>query len=99
MTNTQHTPGPWEISADKYANFKNAVFGPDELKVADCGSSRLTGEVEANARLIAAAPELLEALERAADELKRAQNSNGSQWLVDEEAKARAAIAKAKGEV
>jgi SHS2 domain-containing protein len=65
-----------------------------------------TAEVEADARLIAAAPELLEALEEAADALADEQS------VIDEEErnehpvlaghfetlqKARAAIAKAKG--
>ena len=54
----------------------------------DCGS----GDVSANARLIAAAPELLEALVLLLDQ---DDNGDGEIWV---RAKARAAIAKATGE-
>lgn len=62
---TAHAPGPWQYTHDKGSDF--------ELKGADgtlvvcgcgcCGSPNLGGNVEANARLIAAAPDLLDALE------------------------------------
>lgn len=65
MKNTQHTPGPW-----------SAVFGNGLLSVSVqaptthvCLVSKLPTlrceEAEANARLIAAAPELLAALQKA----------------------------------
>lgn len=102
MTNAKHTPGPWGI--DRYVVKSGDDEGAEMLSIKNvCRISQQPNghkqdeTDEANARLIAAAPELLEALERAADELHRAQNSNGSQWLIDEEAKARAAIAKATG--
>jgi hypothetical protein len=53
---SQHTPGPWRV------NDKIAVVEQDKplgLFVADC---RMTDEGRANARLIAAAPDLLAAL-------------------------------------
>jgi hypothetical protein len=64
----QHTPGSWK------AHFEEAYFvtGPDLGRVAmmmnlkgahGLGGRRSGGESAANARLIAAAPELLEALE------------------------------------
>lgn len=53
---TKHTPGPWHVTAATYvtpgANRCVANCAP-----ADCGISY--GEAQANARLIAAAPELL----------------------------------------
>lgn len=63
---TKHTPGPW-IQHDKASM---AILGKNGFLVANCGghfdSRRESGELEkehqANARLIAAAPELLEAL-------------------------------------
>ncbi len=60
MTN-KHTPGPWKVSSDHYHICKGAtavaaVFGTTGHDAA---------RSEANARLIAAAPELLEALEHA----------------------------------
>ena len=59
---TQHTPGPWEADDED-------IFGQDNKLVAriayECNAhSLLTPEDHANARLIAAAPQLLEALER-----------------------------------
>lgn len=69
MTNAQHTPGPWVTDKDVG---HEAVLGADGALVADCAIFGLhvnrSQEInKANARLIAAAPELLEALERMAD--------------------------------
>jgi hypothetical protein len=65
---TQHTPGPWK------AHFEEAYFvtGPDLGRVAmmmnlkgahGMGGRRSGDESAANARLIAAAPDLLDALQ------------------------------------
>lgn len=64
MSETKHTPGPWKYQKQNGSptTGKHMISGakPGYLaEVRDCGS----GDVEANARLIAAAPELLEALE------------------------------------
>ncbi len=60
MTNTKHTPAPWK-SINEMIMAKNG-----DVAVADCFHSmkgRLkVAERKANARLIAAAPELLETL-------------------------------------
>ena len=67
---SKHTPGPWK------AHFEEAYFvtGPDRGRVAmmmnlkgphGLGGRRSGEESAANARLIAAAPDLLEALQRA----------------------------------
>ena len=61
-----HTPGPWHVSKDQ-----PIVFDADHFVVADCvlsgGPIRHAGssyaERYANARLVAAAPDLLEALQ------------------------------------
>lgn len=71
----KHTPGPWSHSVGNLVR----VFGPNQTTI--CGVHRLGknlgrergGEIEANARLIAAAPELLEALHQAEIMLRRAQ--------------------------
>ncbi len=67
---SEHTPGPWAV--DEAENGVTARGGED--MIADC--DRLNGlsfEVSrANARLIAAAPELLEALERLKAEVENA---------------------------
>jgi hypothetical protein len=95
MTNTvQHTPGPWEIvptvSSDRlnifYSNPDNAYHVGTFIS----GSRRELPKFRANARLIAAAPELL-----CAAELVVARWSKGD--LADAVRQLDAAIAKAKG--
>ena len=60
-----HTPGPWHSES---AFGDQTVEGPDGFMVADCAVMGLQDgapseeQCEANARLIAAAPALLEAL-------------------------------------
>lgn len=54
-----HSPGPWSV----HPHFSSRVIGPDESKIADV-SYRPHTEEDANARLIAAAPEMLEMLRR-----------------------------------
>lgn len=61
-----HTPGPWTPKFDESYN----VIGGDGATIAQCKFisflvRRSADEVAANARLIAAAPDLLEALKRA----------------------------------
>ena len=60
----QHTPGPWHISDTGNHNGCQLVYGLDGRLVADAGRilRRAVAEEEANARLIAAAPDLAEAL-------------------------------------
>lgn len=90
---TQHTPGPWHVS--KASPTRVIESGPRGNSIAKMGLNLgvcSQGEAESNARLIAAAPELLEALQEMincyADELP-----NGKERPVVREA--RAAIAKA----
>lgn len=78
-----HTPGPWTLSG-------NIVNGP-HYAVAIVGGIYPTQD--ANARLIAAAPELLAALKMARTAFVRRSNSYHSNFL-DE---LNAAIAKAEG--
>jgi hypothetical protein len=65
MTNAKHTPGPWESSvsivenAEERVTIRQKKWGGEII--ADMGE--LEYHNEANARLIAAAPDLLEALE------------------------------------
>jgi hypothetical protein len=64
---TQHTPGPWKFGSISNGDFyKRNIAGADGYHVA-LTSSRDDAEVDANARLIAAAPELLEALQAIID--------------------------------
>ena len=58
---TPHTPGPWSITCNRV---HGAVDSGANTGIADMlGNCGVTATVNANARLIAAAPELLEALE------------------------------------
>jgi hypothetical protein len=65
---TKHTPGPWKLVFSAFGN-KMAVVGPENdgrITTSDriCNlPHRKRGEGEANGHLIAAAPDLLEALQ------------------------------------
>lgn len=86
MTKTKHTPAPWTHEG------RGAVYAPDGRPIAHVWQNQGDDDREANARLIAAAPELLEALELAHATLLGA-NMNRS--VVGR--KVKAAIAKATG--
>lgn len=104
---TQHTPGPWHIvsAADPIEktimfSFGGFVGDGDNAPIATTCTSSYSDELRpavalANARLIAAAPDLLDAL----DELLSSIGLNAVGWPETEDAmrNARAAIAKAKG--
>ena len=83
---TKHTPGPWVIDND------NVIY--QEGTSEPIASAAPTADEEANAWLIAAAPELLAALEFCADAL----NTEAGGLYKAHIEQARAAIAKAKGE-
>ncbi len=102
--NQQHTPGPWRVSES------DTVVGPSGNVVAECcgysvqatdAAQRKQGGREANARLIAAAPDLLAALRSLFENCAMIH----SQWGDNDNKKeadaaiasARAAIAKAEG--
>jgi len=110
MSEAKHTPGPWRIVIDDDGNplsGRPMVAAAPEL---DCGivhwdgfvqpywrSARGDKEIHANARLIAAAPDLLEALEWALDAWDTHMKT-GYPMQGDWESDAIAAIAKAKGD-
>jgi len=86
---SKHTPGPWEISDRPRKSFASGklmyrVDGPEIIT-----DYEDWGYTKESARLIAAAPELLEALCNFVD---------GCSMSVDAGAVGRAAIAKATGE-
>jgi len=60
-TKAGHTKGPWKVSPEDWSIY-NIENGPRDTKIA---SLRYLDNVEANARLIAAAPDLLEACKKA----------------------------------
>lgn len=68
---TKHTPGPWELSTIPFeirnTDSAAAIYGPMSEQggsplIADVSRSAGDGQASANAKLIAAAPEMLEAL-------------------------------------
>ena len=62
-----HTPGPWvtdDVYKDDIARYVMSDLVPFPHTIARLELGQDRAEQEANARLIAAAPELLEALER-----------------------------------
>ena len=95
---TEHTPGPWSYrSLPKDNRDLNRVYwvdGPDHSHIADIFS---TGDMaEANAALIAAAPDLLEALIELLGHAVEQYPHYGSPRGQEEIIRAREAIAKAK---
>ena len=106
MTRSQetsaHTAGPWEYGpAENYNGFWIAPRGrlPTLASVERCGQQlnvmahNFPGSTEANARLIAAAPDLLDALNALVDWQAEVKHAVPRTFLDA----ARAAIAKAEG--
>jgi hypothetical protein len=93
MGATKHTSGPWTIECGK--NYSNEIVGKSKTGK-DWVLARTTAakvgrdQDDANARLIAAAPDLLEALKTLATQAE-SHGAEGIYWD-----KARAAIAKAE---
>ena len=99
----QHTPGPWELDCSGLGAWIMAG-GPDGLHVATIPIARDGDWSDANARLIAAAPDMLAALKHilAADEaaMKELAKMGSDQFDTSHGSSiglARAAIAKAEG--
>ena len=91
----KHTPGPWFAVADKGQTIirtsrSSAAFSP--LAIVKGDKRDTLKDQEANARLIAAAPDLIDALSEIIND--------GGKFVMTNEThrKARAAIARARGE-
>jgi len=97
---TKHTPGPWRCEVEKWEevwSVREDVANYGFVAVLKGGGHWVDKvQLEANAHLIAAAPELLEALERTHEVLLAASHNvyESSQLYLD----ATAALAKARGE-
>lgn len=88
-----HTQGPWALDGDINAMNLDVVSGEGRIAMIDCENDDLTdAEVVANARLMRAAPDLLEALEDAVEALTEAR------YYPSELQRFQAAISKARGE-
>lgn len=64
MSNTKHTPGEWRVEKQNYHHVTNGL-----VTIADVSPHNKEGEV--NAKLIAAAPELLEALRQLSSQISK----------------------------
>ena len=95
---TKHTPGPWVIAGSMNDDIRESSRDHCTIATIRCyASHNLATEKDANTRLIATAPELLEALERLVylrDATFAASETDWTRGMVA----ARAAIAKARGE-
>ena len=96
----KHTPGPWRVSQQRGLSL--FIVGCDEaiaeiLRVEQNGG--FDGTLFANGRLIAAAPELLEALEHAFLVLLEDPTIGNNVDYNDVRSQCEAAIRKARGEI
>jgi hypothetical protein len=87
MSNTQHTPGPWRY--DYELDYCGEIIASNGTSICSFTDEPSTND----ARLIAAAPELLEALQGMLDLLEDTSELSRKLAVMD----ARAAIAKATG--
>lgn len=107
-----HTPGPWGLHERVVAPFGHKILArmdtPEEVEIADTYSHEVGAEQDAaNARLMIAAPDLLEALEECREALTlmldSTEMSTVHDFLVNDgnelAEKVSAAIAAAKGGV
>lgn len=87
-----HTPGEWEVQDDPiYVKIPHTKYGHQFIRCIDEASDVSDEEDEANARLIAAAPELLEAGQLVIDRWCQGDLAEAVRMLD-------AAVKKAKGE-
>jgi phage gp29-like protein len=94
----KHTPGPWRIGKEVHGKHGSTttVFDEDgEMRIATTTNVCSSINAEANTALIAAAPDILEALERLTDYLNDRDLPESIEIFVNE---ALAAIRKARGE-
>ena len=97
MSTTKHTAGPWKItrahgSPCSIEDEAHPGVALAKVYLTDADTRKRTPEALANAHIIAAAPDLLAALEEAVKLFGR-RVSDANRWEVD----ARAAIARARG--
>ncbi len=95
MTAPKFTPGPWRYDEESSGILSKHSVAPGSREVAAVNPALADQVTGANARLIAAAPELYEALAACEHALRSYQYGNGAPDLAEEVAnKASAALAK-----
>ena len=100
MSKPAFTPGPWRVAGER--DYRTLAFGVFELehnwRIADV---RATNEKigQANATLIAAAPDMYEALKNIVTRFENCCRASGNdaEWVADATKMHRAALAKAEG--
>jgi hypothetical protein len=101
MKKTARTPGPWTYQYNPYTSQDGKEIPAFEVhgdeKVCDTIEDRPSEEQEANARLIAAAPELLEALEYFLNIMHDYESSVRKGYVTHAMDLARAALVQAEG--
>lgn len=96
MTETKFTPGPWDVE-EMPSGRVTVTAGQFFI----CGDENSYGVIDANAHLIAAAPELYEALETAIEEIKHLRKLAGDNGAMIDDTdfvEGIAALSKARGE-
>lgn len=98
MKKTKFTPGPWRIETENETGTPTiSIRDGLNQQIATVNPYRLAWR-DADARLIAAAPEMLEALESLVERCSHLKNLNGVQDIIAKQIDdAKAAIAKARG--
>lgn len=103
-TKTKHTPGPWSVDPDFDAvddgDYTREVFDDPEQRLVATVHGDTAEEAAANARLIAAAPDLLEACKAALAIFDERRDKYLPRGISDDEfadTVLRPAIAKAEG--
>jgi len=94
MVNAKHTPGPWKSERGSGDYGRNITCDNGRRIIAET----ICSDHEANAHLIAAAPDLLEALQAIKDRLEISEELDyllNAKWLCIDDAKQ--AITKAEG--
>jgi hypothetical protein len=92
----KHTPGPWHVEENRAYHTSFLIYSQAGNQLAQCfnwQNKSFDIAADANARLIAAAPELLEALEWVLNSYEHEYQTKLPAFIA-----ARAAIAKATGE-
>ena len=75
MTNRKHTPGPWRVELHNKGTERGIESGPNWIATVHRllgDPDDITAELNANAALVAAAPELLEACKYIAEAFQEA---------------------------
>lgn len=98
MSEAKHTPGPWKTFDDPKSNYGVQVNADNAVKAKKVVCRVGGPDRDANARLIAAAPDMLAALKEGAQCLEDVARDEGG-WAWEEVLDGmRTAIAKATGE-